>query len=87
MVSNILSHDILVIGGGLAGLRAAIEIKKAGRKVAILSKVHPLRSDSDRRPGWDHAALANIPVPSTIAGKDTTSIRSKGVIISPTKMS
>jgi succinate dehydrogenase / fumarate reductase flavoprotein subunit len=35
---EILSYDILIIGGGLAGLRAAIEAKKAGRDVAILSK-------------------------------------------------
>ena len=41
-----LSHDILIIGGGLAGLRAAIEARKVGRDVAILSKVHPLRSHS-----------------------------------------
>lgn len=41
---ELLSHDILVIGGGLAGLRAALEAKRAGRDVAVLSKVHPLRS-------------------------------------------
>jgi succinate dehydrogenase / fumarate reductase flavoprotein subunit len=50
---DLLSHDILIVGGGLTGLRAAIEAKKAGRDVAILSKVHhpsiSLRSCS----GWD----------------------------------
>ena len=60
---DILYYDALVVGGGLAGLRAAIEIKKAGRKVAILSKVHPLRSHSTAAQGGINAALANIPVP------------------------
>src|SRR5512139_3556420 len=60
---NILSHDVLVVGGGLAGLRAAIEIKKAGRDAAILSKVHPLRSHSVAAQGGINAALANANVP------------------------
>jgi succinate dehydrogenase / fumarate reductase flavoprotein subunit len=62
-----LSHDILIIGGGLAGLRAAIEAKKSGRDVAILSKVHPLRSHSVAAQGGINAALGNAPAPS----KDT----------------
>jgi succinate dehydrogenase / fumarate reductase flavoprotein subunit len=38
--------DVLVIGAGLAGMRAALET--CGRyRTAILSKVHPLRSHSD----------------------------------------
>jgi succinate dehydrogenase / fumarate reductase flavoprotein subunit len=60
---EILSHDILIIGGGLAGLRAAIEAKKAGRDVAILSKVHPLRSHSVAAQGGINAALGNAPAP------------------------
>ena len=62
-----LSHDILIIGGGLAGLRAAIEAKKSGRDVAILSKVHPLRSHSVAAQGGINAALGNAPAPA----KDT----------------
>jgi succinate dehydrogenase / fumarate reductase, flavoprotein subunit len=58
---ELLSHDILVIGGGLTGLRAAIEAKKAGRDVAILSKVHPLRSHSVAAQGGINAALGNAP--------------------------
>lgn len=58
-----LSHDILIIGGGLAGLRAAIEAKKVGRDVAILSKVHPLRSHSVAAQGGINAALGNAPSP------------------------
>jgi len=60
---DILSHDILVVGGGLTGLRAAIEAKKAGRDVAILSKVHPLRSHSVAAQGGINAALGNAPAP------------------------
>ena len=60
---EILSHDILVIGGGLAGLRAAIEAKKSGQDVAVLSKVHPLRSHSVAAQGGINAALGNAPAP------------------------
>jgi succinate dehydrogenase / fumarate reductase, flavoprotein subunit len=58
-----LSHDILIIGGGLAGLRAAIEAKRTGCDVAILSKVHPLRSHSVTAQGGINAALGNAPAP------------------------
>jgi succinate dehydrogenase / fumarate reductase flavoprotein subunit len=64
---ELLSHDILIVGGGLAGLRAAIEAKKSGRDVAILSKVHPLRSHSVAAQGGINAALGNAPTPT----KDT----------------
>lgn len=60
---EILSHDLLIIGGGLAGLRAAIEAKKAGGDVAVLSKVHPLRSHSVAAQGGVNAALDNVPAP------------------------
>ena len=58
-----LAYDILIIGGGLAGLRAAIEAKKSGRDVAILSKVHPLRSHSVAAQGGINAAMGNAPTP------------------------
>ena len=60
---ELLSHDILVIGGGLTGLRAAIEAKRAGQDVALLSKVHPLRSHSVAAQGGINAALGNSPTP------------------------
>ncbi len=62
-----IAHDILIIGGGLAGLRAAIESKRSGCDVAILSKVHPLRSHSVAAQGGINAALSNAPAPA----KDT----------------
>lgn len=54
-------HDVVVIGGGLAGLRAALEASRAGAKVALLSKVHPLRSHSGAAQGGINASLANSP--------------------------
>jgi succinate dehydrogenase / fumarate reductase flavoprotein subunit len=38
--------DVLIIGGGVAGLRAAIAARRAGAIVALVSKVHPLRTNS-----------------------------------------
>ena len=60
---ELLSHDILIVGGGLAGLRAAVEAKRAGCDVAVLSKVHPLRSHSVAAQGGINAALGNVPAP------------------------
>jgi succinate dehydrogenase / fumarate reductase flavoprotein subunit len=39
-------HDVLIIGAGLAGQRAAIEASQAGLSVGIVSKKHPLHSAS-----------------------------------------
>ena len=39
-------HDILVVGGGFSGMRAAIAAKATGADVALASKVYPLRSHS-----------------------------------------
>nr|MCU0258977.1 FAD-dependent oxidoreductase [Solirubrobacteraceae bacterium] len=54
-------HQLIVVGGGLAGLRAAIEAKQTGVDVAILSQVHPSRSHSGAAQGGVNAALANHP--------------------------
>ncbi|MFP4608917.1 MAG: FAD-binding protein, partial [Candidatus Aenigmatarchaeota archaeon] len=43
---EIIEHDVVIIGGGLSGLRAALAAGKEGADVAVLSKVHPLRSHS-----------------------------------------
>ena len=39
-------YDVLIVGGGVAGLQAALAAKHAGVRVALLSKTHPLRSHS-----------------------------------------
>jgi fumarate reductase flavoprotein subunit len=41
---DVLSHDIVIVGGGLAGLRAAIAAAQEGLDVALVSKVYPMRS-------------------------------------------
>lgn len=51
--------DVLVIGGGASGLRAAIAAKRAGASVAVLSKVHPLRTNSALSPGGLNAPLGS----------------------------
>jgi succinate dehydrogenase / fumarate reductase flavoprotein subunit len=52
-------HDVLVVGAGLAGMRAAIEAFDAGADVAMLSKIHPVRSHSGAAEGGINAALGN----------------------------
>lgn len=52
-----IKHDIVVVGAGLSGLRAAIEAKEKGADVAVLSKLHPLRSHSDQAQGGINASL------------------------------
>jgi succinate dehydrogenase/fumarate reductase flavoprotein subunit len=55
----IAKHDVLVVGAGLAGMRAAIEAYDAGADVALLSKIHPTRSHSGAAEGGINAALGN----------------------------
>jgi len=49
--------DVLVIGGGASGLRAAIAAKRAGASVALITKVHPLRTNSAIAQGGLNAPL------------------------------
>ncbi len=52
------AHDVLIIGAGLAGQRAALAAAQGGASVAILSKVHPVRSHSVAAAGGINAAVA-----------------------------
>ncbi|GAC1303484.1 MAG: succinate dehydrogenase/fumarate reductase flavoprotein subunit [Vulcanimicrobiaceae bacterium] len=54
-----IKHDVVVVGGGLAGMRAAVEAAEAGADVAIVSKMHPVRSHSGAAQGGINAALGN----------------------------
>jgi succinate dehydrogenase / fumarate reductase flavoprotein subunit len=52
-------HDVLVVGAGCAGMRAAIEAHDTGADVALISKIHPVRSHSGAAEGGINAALGN----------------------------
>lgn len=52
-------HQVIVVGGGLAGLRAAIAAHDQGANVGIVSLVHPVRSHSGAAQGGINAALGN----------------------------
>ncbi len=55
-----LQHDVLIVGSGLAGMRAALEVAQDPTlDVAILTKVHPLRSHSGAAQGGIAASLNN----------------------------
>ena len=52
-------HDVLVVGAGCAGMRAAIEAFDIGADVGVISKIHPVRSHSGAAEGGINAALGN----------------------------
>ena len=54
----LFKHDVIVVGSGLAGLRAAVELSGKA-DVALLSKVYPTRSHSGAAQGGIAAALGN----------------------------
>lgn len=53
----IADHDVIVLGAGLAGMRAALEAARLGADVAIVTKVHPIRSHSSAAQGGINAAI------------------------------
>jgi succinate dehydrogenase / fumarate reductase, flavoprotein subunit len=55
-------HDVIIVGGGLAGCRAAVEIKRIDPRldVAIVAKTHPIRSHSVAAQGGMAATLKNV---------------------------
>ncbi len=57
-----LEHDIIIVGGGLAGCRAAVEIARTdpSLNVALVAKTHPIRSHSVAAQGGIAATLKNV---------------------------
>jgi succinate dehydrogenase / fumarate reductase, flavoprotein subunit len=65
--SNTITHDVIIVGAGLAGSWAAMTAAKQGvRDIGVLSKIHPLRSHSGAAQGGIAAVLNNVrPVAGT----------------------
>ncbi len=59
--------SVLIIGGGLSGLRAAVALHEAGVSAAVMAKVYAIRSHSGAAQGGINAALGNNP-----EGRDDT---------------
>ncbi len=54
---RIYEYDAVIVGAGLAGLAAAKELTEAGKRTAVITKLHPLRSHSGAAQGGINAAL------------------------------
>lgn len=50
-------HSVLIVGGGVAGMRAALAARERGADVALISKVHPLRTQGGTSQGGINAAM------------------------------
>jgi len=57
-----LQHDVIIVGGGLAGSRAAVEIARSDSQlnIAVVAKTHPIRSHSVAAQGGIAASLKNV---------------------------
>jgi succinate dehydrogenase / fumarate reductase flavoprotein subunit len=53
-------HDVIVLGAGGSGLRAAVGLSETGLKTACISKVFPTRSHTSAAQGGISAALGNM---------------------------
>jgi succinate dehydrogenase / fumarate reductase, flavoprotein subunit len=55
--SSMQRHDVVVVGAGLAGQRAALAALQAKKDVGVVTKLHPLRSHSGAAQGGINAAI------------------------------
>ncbi|BAS55966.1 succinate dehydrogenase flavoprotein subunit [Leptolyngbya boryana NIES-2135] len=57
-----IDHDVIIVGGGLAGSRAALEIVRTNPSlsIAVVAKTHPIRSHSVAAQGGMAASLKNV---------------------------
>lgn len=60
-MSNIrtISYDAVIVGGGGAGMRAALQLAQSGQKTALISKVFPTRSHTVSAQGGITCAIAS----------------------------
>ncbi|KXA93453.1 fumarate reductase [candidate division MSBL1 archaeon SCGC-AAA259I14] len=54
------SHDVVIVGSGLTGMRAALSAKEKGADVAIVAKTYPVRAHSVEAQGGIAASLSRI---------------------------
>jgi succinate dehydrogenase / fumarate reductase flavoprotein subunit len=62
-----IEHDVLIIGGGLAGCRAAVEVARTNPtlSIGVIAKTHPIRSHSVAAQGGIAATLNNVDAADT----------------------
>ncbi len=60
MTLIVRKFDVVIVGAGGAGMRAALQLSEAGLKVAVLSKVFPTRSHTVSAQGGIAASLGNV---------------------------
>ncbi len=60
MTIPVHKFDVVIVGAGGAGLRAALQVSEAGLKTAVLSKVFPTRSHTVAAQGGVAASLGNL---------------------------
>ena len=54
-----LEFDAIIVGGGGAGMRAALQLAESGKKTAVISKVFPTRSHTVSAQGGITCAIAS----------------------------
>lgn len=72
-----ISHDIVIVGSGLAGLRGAIEAYDGSVDVAVVTNLFPIRSHSTQAQVGINASLANYLKERMTIGRNMFLIRSK----------
>src|SRR5712691_9576614 len=69
------NHSVLIVGAGISGMRAALAAKERASDVALISKVHPLRTHAGTSQGGINAAVreedsAALHAEDTVKGGD-----------------
>ncbi len=60
LIKSTFIFDVIIVGAGGAGLRAAYQLAKSGNKIAVISKVFPTRSHTVSAQGGIAASLGNV---------------------------
>ena len=68
-------YDVVVLGAGGSGLRAAVGLSEAGLKTACISKVFPTRSHTSAAQGGISAALGNCLLYTSPSPRDLSTSR------------